>query len=154
MFRGDRRCQQSAGWRRRQPAGYSNPVSDTVSGETAGAASSYATGGPAVVGGALGAAGDGVSGTADMITPPAPTCAPGYTHSPRRLLPSQVARLLTLCPAGRLGHAHISLRQRSAAKEAVGIFLPMDKLVIPAYAGTQGQATEIPGFPPSRERRL
>jgi len=79
---------------------------------------------------------------------------PGIYAFSRRLLPSQVARLLTLCPAGRLGHAHISLRQRSAAKEAVGIFLPMDKLVIPAYAGTQGQATEIPGFPPSRERRL
>lgn len=62
--------------------GYSNPVSGTVSGEAAGAASGYQTGGPvgAVVGGALGAAGGAVSGTANMLTPPAPACAPGYTY--------------------------------------------------------------------------
>jgi uncharacterized protein YcfJ len=66
-----------------QPAGYGNPVSGTVSGETSGAASGYQTGGPvgAVVGGALGAAGGAVSGTANMLTPPAPTCAAGYTYS-------------------------------------------------------------------------
>ena len=61
---------------------YSNPVSGTVSGETAGAASGYQTSGPvgAVVGGALGAAGGALSGTANMITPPAPTCYPGYQY--------------------------------------------------------------------------
>jgi hypothetical protein len=65
-----------------QPPGYSNPASGTVSGEAAGAASGYQTGGPvgAVVGGALGAAGGAVSGTANMLTPPTPTCAAGYTY--------------------------------------------------------------------------
>jgi hypothetical protein len=62
--------------------GYSNPVSGTVSGEASGAAQGAATGGPvgAVVGGALGAAGGAISGTANMLTPPAPSCAPGYVY--------------------------------------------------------------------------
>jgi hypothetical protein len=70
-----------------QPApapGYSNPVSGAASGGAAGAASGNATGGPvgAVVGGALGTAGGAISGTANMLTPPAPapTCAAGYTY--------------------------------------------------------------------------
>ena len=69
-----------------QPApapGYSNPVSGAASGGAAGAASGNATGGPvgAVVGGALGTAGGALSGTANMLTPPAPTCAAGYVYS-------------------------------------------------------------------------
>jgi len=61
--------------------GYSNPVSGTVSGESAGATSGYAAGGPigAVVGGALGAAGGAVTGTANALTP-GPACAAGYTY--------------------------------------------------------------------------
>jgi hypothetical protein len=53
--------------------GYSNPVSGAVSGEAAGAARGNAAGGPvgAVVGGALGTAGGALTGTANMLTPPA-----------------------------------------------------------------------------------
>jgi hypothetical protein len=40
-----------------------------------------------------------------------------------------------------------SLRKRLSGNPADGQF------VVPAQAGTQGQATEIPGFPLSRERR-
>ena len=74
-----------------QPPGYSNPVSGTASGEQAGAVSGYATGGPvgAVVGGALGAADGAVSGTANMLTPPAPTCAPGYVYSAGACYPAR-----------------------------------------------------------------
>jgi len=53
--------------------GYGNPVSGAVSGEAAGAARGAATGGPvgAVVGGALGTAGGALTGTANMLSPPA-----------------------------------------------------------------------------------
>ena len=66
----------------RSPGYPSNPVSGAVSGEAAGAASGYSTGGPvgAVIGGALGTAIGAVTGSANMLTPPAPACAARYYY--------------------------------------------------------------------------
>src|ERR1700752_1770732 len=60
--------------------GYSNPASGTVSGEAAGAAGGYATDRPvgAGIGGALGAAGVALAGSANILG--APSCTPGYYY--------------------------------------------------------------------------
>ena len=62
------------------PPGYSNPVSGTVCGEATGAAERLCNrlSGWRVVGGALGAAGGALAGTADMLG--APGCAAGYYY--------------------------------------------------------------------------
>src|ERR1700758_5741660 len=44
------------------------------------------------------------------------------------------------------------MHSRDAGGRGCQNILRTSKLVVPAHAGTQGQATEIPGFPLSRER--
>src|SRR5690349_8917548 len=46
------------------------------------------------------------------------------------------------------------MHSRDAGGRGCQNILRTSKLVVPAHAGTQGQATEIPGSPLSRERRV